>query len=157
MVTREQVYSALFVQLQTAGTIFKTYTRSWKSAWDDPQQRVADMPMLILYEGIMDVMWHNRGIGAIQVWNVKLELYGKIPDGFTSGVPDKKTAGATVLNPLIDAAFAALAPPAYENYQTLGGVVIDCRIEGAILPVSGDEDPSGLCGAIVPVQLLVNP
>ena len=157
MVTREQVYAALFTQLKTAGTVFKTYSRTWRSVWDDPQQRVADLPMLIPYEGLEDIMWHNRGIGSIQVWSVKIELYGKIPDGFTSGVPDKKTAGATVLNPLVDAVAAALAPPAYENYQTLGGVVIDCRIEGTILKVLGDEDPSGQCGAIVPVKLLVNP
>lgn len=155
-VTREEVYEALLAQLETAGTIFKTYSRRWKSTWDDPAARLADLPMLCQWEGLENATWANRGQGPVKSWEVKLEIYAKIPDGSTPGVPDKDTPGSKVLNPLLDAIEGALAPD-HDGLQTLGGVVIDCRVEGAIIKVMGDEDPSGLCGAIVPVRLLVNP
>lgn len=155
MVAREAVYTALLTQLQTAGVTFKTYTRRWKSVWDDPVQRVADLPMLVQWEGDEEVGYAgNRGIGPIRFWIVKLELYAKIPDGSTPGVPDSTTGGSQVLNPLLDAVETALAPD-HDGYQTLGGLVTDCRIEGTVIKVLGDEDPSGQCGAIVPLKILL--
>jgi len=157
LVARETVYLALLAQLQTAGSTFKTYTRRWKSAWDDPAQQVAAVPMLIQQEQTENVTWTNRGIGAVRIWDVRLEIYGKIPPNPVGapGVPDSDTPGSTVLNPLIDAVEAALAPGDKDGYQTLGGLVIDCRVEGTIIKVLGDEDPSGLCGAIIPLRIVV--
>jgi len=152
---RETIYAALLTQLQTAGTIFQTYTRRWKSVWDDPGSQVAALPMLIQQDQNERIRWDNRGIGGVSTWSVKLEVYAKIPDGTTPGVPDGTTPGSAVLNPLIDALFEALAPSGPDGLQTLGDLVIDCRIEGEIIRVLGDEDPSGLCGAIVPVIIQV--
>lgn len=156
-VAREAIYEALLAQIETAGTSFKTYTRRWKSAWDDPQQRVPSLPMMVQWEQTELVIYTNRGIGGVKTWDVRLEVYAKIPDGMTMGVPDKSTPGAAVLNPLIDAIEDALAPEGPDGVQTLGGLVKDCRIEGTIVKVLGDEDPSGLCGALIPVRILVNP
>lgn len=155
-VSREVVYEALLAQLKTAGVVFKTYTRRWKSTWDDPAQRVAELPMICQWEQNENVQWTNRGVGSVKTWSPMLEVYAKIPDGSTPGVKDDKTPGSKVLNPLIDAIEAALAPD-HDGVQTLGGVVIDCRIEGTIVKVLGDEDPSGQCGALIPVTILVNP
>lgn len=154
--SRETIYGALLTQLRTAGVTFKTYSRRWRSAWDDPQSILSDLPMLLQWEQIENVVWTNRGIGMARTWEVKLEVYGKIPVGLGDiGAPDKTTPGASVLNPLLDAIEEALAPTGPNGVQTLGGLVLDCRIEGTIIKVLGDEDPSGLCGAIVPVRILV--
>lgn len=83
-------------------------------------------------------------------------IYGKIPDGETPGVPNPgSNPGSSVLNPMLDAIEAALAPTGPSGYQTLGGLIIDCRIEGEIIKVLGDEDPSGVCGAVIPIMILV--
>lgn len=154
--SREDIYAALLTQLETAGTTFQTYTRRWKSTWDDPAARLALLPMLVQWEQMENVIWGNRGIGPLRTLEITLELYAKIPDVFgTPGVPDKTTSGSSVLNPLIDAVEAALQPPAGDELQTLGGLVFDCRLEGAVIKVMGDEDPSGLCGALVPVRILI--
>ena len=156
MVSREAIYDALLALFEAqCGATFKTYSRRWKSVWDDPAARVADLPMLVQWEGEEDHQWGNRGIGVIRTWTIKLELYAKIPDGATPGVPDSTTGGSTVLNPLIDAVEAALQPDLGEVGQTLGGLVTDVRIEGTVIKVLGDEDPTGQCGAIVPLKILV--
>ena len=68
--------------------------------------------------------------------------------------PDELTAPATVLNPLLDAIEAALAPPASSNVQTLGGLVCHAWIAGKI-----ETDEGALGGqavAIVPIEILVS-
>lgn len=157
-VSRETIYLALLAKIEAgAGTLIRTYTRRWKSVWDDPGQRVAVLPMLVQWEQFETYSWTNRGIGSIKVWDVTLEVYAKIPDGRTLGVKDDTTSGSAVLNPLIDAIDDALAGEGQEGTQTLGGLVKDVRIEGTITKVFGDEDPTGQCGALIPVRILVNP
>lgn len=157
IVAREAIYDALLAKLTLAGgTNFKTYTRRWKSAWDDPGAMLALLPMLVQWEDREEISYSdNRGIGRIMTISMRLELYAKIPVGHTVGVPDKSTSGSSVLNPLLDVLDNALAPVGMDGLQTLGGVVYDCRIEGEIVKVLGDEDPSGLCAALVPLKILV--
>lgn len=66
--TREAISAALFTQLQTAGTVFRTYSRTWKSVWDDPSGAVVDLPLLVQFEQRETVQWGNRGIGPIRRW-----------------------------------------------------------------------------------------
>ena len=153
--TREEIYEALLAQLRTAGDTFKTYSRRWKSAWDDPAGQIAATPMLIQWEQMEQVSWTNRGVGNIMTLSMTLELYAKIPDGMTPGVPTTLQGGSATLNPLLDAITTALAPDPETGRQSLGDVVTDCRIDGTITKVLGDEDPSGLCGALIPVSILV--
>lgn len=154
-VAREVIYAALLAQLETAGDVFATYTRRWKSIWDDPLAQTAALPMLVQWENAETVSWDNIGIGRVLRLGVMLELYTKIPDGETLGVKDATTSGSEALNPLLDAIDTALMPGDDDGRQTLGGVVWDCRIEGDIVKAMGDEDPSGLCGALVPISILV--
>lgn len=155
-VARETIYEALLTQLKTAGSTFKTYSRRWLSTMDDPNERLALLPLLVPWEGTEDVQWTNRGIGSVMTFTITVEIYAKIPDGMmTPGVKDAATSGSEVLNPLLDAVEAALAPTGHDGRQTLGGLVTDCRVEGTITKVLGDADPSGLCGALVPVKILV--
>lgn len=159
-VSRETVYTALFTQLKTA-VGFKTYSRRWRAVYDDLEGRLPLLPMMILYEQHEDQQWpQQRGIGPIRTWGVTLEIYAKIPDNLTgpTASADSRTPGASVLNPLIDAIDAALQPQlgeARDGYQSLGGIVTDCRIEGTIIKVLGDEDPNGQCGALIPIRILV--
>lgn len=158
-VTREQVYAALFTQLKNAGPVFKTYSRRWKSAWDDPEGDVTHLPLLVPFEGLEMVTYGNRGIGPVRTWGCRVEVYGKIPAEIVgpAAVPDGRTPGASVLNPLIDAVQDALdvGRDLQTGLQSLGDLVIDVRIEGEIIKALGDEDPSGLCGALIPVKILV--
>lgn len=156
--TREAVMTALFTQLKTAGTVFQTYSRRWLSWIDDPMQKSPSLPLLVQWESPIaeDYNWGNRGIGPTRTWDIRLLAYGKIPVGDTPGTPDGTTPGAAVLNPLIDAIETALSPPSdSDGVLTLGGLVLDCRIEGQIVKATGDADPSGICGAIIPVRILV--
>jgi hypothetical protein len=77
-------------------------------------------------------------------WTLKVDIY------IYANSSDKAIAPSTILNPLLDAITAALAPQG-EN-QTLGGLVQYCRISGAI------ETDEGVLGdqsvAIIPLEIL---
>jgi hypothetical protein len=154
--TRETVMAALFTTI-SASTVFATTTRRWQSWQDDPNATPPPLPLLVLYEMNENTDYKNsRGLPPTRVWEVRALVYGRIPQSQTPGVPDKTTAGATVLNPLIDAVETALAPADLTGgLQTLGGLVQDCRIEGVTTKVLGDVDPSGICGAVIPIRILV--
>lgn len=155
-ISRETIYAALFAQLQTAGTGFATYSRTWLNVWDDPAARSPNLPMCIQQDQQEEMRWSNRGIGRVLLLQVRVEIYGKIPDGMTPGFKDG-SPGATVVNNMIDLVDNALAPSdLHEGLQTLGGLVLDCRIEGQIMKAFGDNDPSGQCGAVIPVILLLS-
>lgn len=156
--TREQIYQALFAKLAAASAFAQgTTSRRWVSWQDDPSQSLITLPLLVLFE-----MWEHydykgeRGLPPIRTLEARVLCYGKIPnDPGSLGVKDATTPGASVLNPLIDSVEASIAAdPIYDGVQTLGGLVIDCRIEGQITKVLGDEDPSGICGAIIPIKIL---
>lgn len=155
--TREAVMNALLTQLQTSGTTFRTYSRRWLPWIDDPQASLPNLPLLVQWESPVaeDYQRSGRGIPPKRLWDVRVLIYAKIPQGETLGVPDATTPGASVLNPLVDAVEAALDPGNPDGVLTLGGLVIDCRIEGQIIKALGDTDPSGICGAIIPVRILV--
>lgn len=157
--TTEAIMAALFTQA-TSSALFKTKERRWQSWQDDPNQNRMPLPAIILYQMNETTVFSGRGMPAVQTWLAHILVYGMIP--MILGVPDKTTPGATVLNPLVDAVRTALAPPTVplnsndaDGCQTLGGLVYDCRIEGVTTLVLGDQDPSGLCGAIIPVKILV--
>ncbi len=158
---REAVFDALLARWVTyCSADFNTITRRWRSTWDqalaeNDGARLPDLPMLVQHDEIEVDTWTNRGIGASSNWNINLLIYAKIPDGDTPGVPDSDTPGSSVLNPLLDSLDAALLPDDRDGLQTLGGLVLDCRIEGTIIKALGDAEPSGLCGIIVPVRILL--
>jgi len=72
---------------------------------------------------------------------------------YTDAGKDQSIVPASLLNPLIDAVDAALAPNPLTFVQTLGGLVSHCWIEGKILKDAGDLDGDGV--AVIPVKILV--
>ncbi len=160
MVTREDIFQALYALVPNTDT-FPTKSRRWQNWQNSLPSQTADiprLPFLCQYEAFTETVEYRgaRALPPIRTWTVRWLVYAKIPDGQTAGVPDTKTSGSEVLNPLLDAIETALTPdPLAEGVQTLGGLVIDCRIEGEIVKIPGDQDPSGLCGAVVPIKILV--
>lgn len=89
----------------------------------------------------------RRDPGLPPRWTLTADLFVYVQ------APDDATAPATVINPLLDAIEAALAPDPVDNLQTLGGLVAHCWIAGKI------ETDEGVLGgqavAIVPIEILV--
>jgi hypothetical protein len=81
-------------------------------------------------------------------WRASVDLY------LYAQAPDELTSPATVLNPLLDAVEAALAPDPVGHVQTLGGLVSHCWIAGRIQTDEGVL--GGQAVAIVPVEILVS-
>ena len=139
---REPIYAALFARL-TAIPGVATASRRLRHWADVPP---AEQPALYqVQKG--ETVTERRGLPPRRVLAVELFLYAH------SG-GDPAVAPAQILNPLIDAIEAVLAPddPA-SGVQTLGGRVAHAWIEGRI------ETDEGVLGdqavAIVPVSLLV--
>lgn len=165
--SREQVMEALLARTKSLlypGT-FKLVTRRWVSWLDDQvvnPQTLPPTPFLIQWES-PDAEEYIRppgsGLPPNRTWSLYILMYGKIPPLSASapGVPDKTTPGASVLNPLIDAYESLVMAPddPQSGRLTLGGLVVDCGIDGTIVKALGDNDPSGLCGAVVPVRIKV--
>jgi hypothetical protein len=157
--TREAVMTALLALAATAAE-FQTVSRRIVLVPGAPTPQVAAppaQPALYLFEDNETTRTHPaRGAPPIRTWRVQLWVWCKIPLGATPGVPDGVTPGASIINPMIDAIEAALAPDTpISNTLTLGGLVQHCWIEGETVKVSGDSNPDGQCVAMIPVSILV--
>lgn len=140
MISREPIISALFAKLQTVAGI-TTYSRrlvSWADVSDGAQ------PALYLTMRHEQVETKPPGMNPVSVITCDVYLYAYTGDLGTT--PD------TILNPLVDAVAAVLAPDnVVTNKQTLGGLVQHCWIEGRI------ETSEGLLGGqgvvIIPIVI----
>ncbi len=84
-------------------------------------------------------------VPAIVTLSVDLFIYTYTPPG-DDYVP------STAMNNILDAVDALLKPNAWEQEQTLGGLVTHCWIEGEIVISPRDLDNDGL--AVVPIKIL---
>lgn len=140
--SREAIMQALFARLQTVPGIV-TFSRRMTLP-----HRVApaDQPCLMLWEQPET----ERIVTAAPPRRI-LEAWAVIV--FTNS--DPAVAGATVINPLLDAIEAALkADDPARNVCSLGGIVHYARIEGLIVKETGDTDTTGLGGAVVPIRIM---
>jgi len=145
--TREQIYGALFALLDQKIPGVVTFSRRMALPGDVPPAR---QPALLLWEQPERVEDPGRGAPVKRSFEAWVVLYFQNRD--------KAVAGATILNPLLDAVEAALAPSGGDlvfNAQTLGGLVNSCEISGEIHKQVGDTDPNGQGGAVVPVRIVV--
>lgn len=137
---REAIYSALFSQV-VSSSVWRTASRRLLH-WNDVPAK--QQPALFMAQRGESVQT-ERGKPPIWRLNVDLYVYCRTDGGLAPG---------PILNPLVDAIEAALAPNQIENAQTLGGLVTWCRIEGAI------ETDEGTLGdqtvAIIPISILVS-
>ena len=142
MIAREPVYAALFGLLQNAAG-FVTASRRLRH-WSDVAP--AEQPALFLAQKSEAAA--NPALAAPAVWTLHADAFVYAHSG------DPYAAPAALLNPLLDAVVAALAPLPATGLQDLGlpGAVRHARIAGKI------ETDEGVLGdqavAIVPIEIL---
>ena len=138
---REPIYAALFALVQSTAS-FVTVSRRLRH-WSDVA--AAEQPALFQIQK-SEAAEERRPLPV--KWRVSVDLY------LYAHAPDELTPPATVLNPLLDALEAALAPDPVSHVQTLGGLVQHCWIAGRIQTDEGVL--GGQSVAIVPVEILVS-
>ena len=142
MIAREPIYAALF-DLAAGAAGFVTAERRLRHWWDVAP---AEQPALFMTQ--KSEVASVKTLGAPTVWTLLVELY------FYANSSDPYLSPATVLNPLVDAVEAALAPAATTGLQDLGlpSMVQHAMIAGKI------ETEEGVLGdqaiAIIPVEIL---
>jgi hypothetical protein len=142
MISREPIYAALFGLLETAAdfAVVDRRLRHWSDV-SPPEQPALFMAQKTELASV-------KTLGAPTVWTLAVDLYLYVHSS------DPHLAPATVLNPLLDAVEAALAPSATTGLQDLGlpATVQHAYISGKI------ETDEGVLGdqaiAIVPVEIL---
>jgi hypothetical protein len=142
MIAREPIYAALFGLLETAAhfTVVDRRLRHWNDV------SPAEQPALFMAQ--RNELASVKTLGAPTVWTLVVDLYVYVHSS------DPYVAPATVLNPLIDAVEAALAPSAATGVRDLGlpATVQHAYISGKV------ETDEGVLGdqavAIVPVEIL---
>jgi hypothetical protein len=142
MINREPIYAALFGLIETTAdfTVVDRRLRHWSDV------APAEQPALFMAQ--KTELASVKTLGAPTVWTLAVDLYVYVHSS------DPYLAPATVLNPLLDAVEAALAPSATTGLQDLGlpASVQHAYINGKI------ETDEGVLGdqavAIVPVEIL---
>jgi len=140
---REPIYAALFARLAEAGG-FRTASRRLRH-WSD----VAAVEQPALFLAQKSETAEQRGALPTK-WSCDLDAY------VYCHAPDEATAATTILNPLLDAIEAALAPSGADvatNTQTLGGLAYQAAIVGKIETDEGTL--GGQAVAIVPIRIIV--
>jgi hypothetical protein len=136
--TREPIYLALWNKVRVIPG-FNTVSRRLAHWADVPKSQ---QPALYQAQaGEMAMLEH----GIPTRWHLSVNLYL-----YVVADEDPYASPAPMLNALLDAVEAAVAPD-YSGYQTLGGLVYDCKINGKI------ETLEGVLGgqevAIVPIEI----
>jgi hypothetical protein len=140
MHSREAIMQALFALVSGAAE-FVTALRRLR-LWND----VAPGEKQAIFMCERDDVYTN-GKNYLQIVEMNVDLLIYIDAG-----TDQSIAPITVLDPLLDAADAALAPNPVTRRQTLGGLVSHCWIEGKIMKDPGDIDSDWI--AVIPVKTL---
>lgn len=140
MINREAIFAALFAKV-AASAGYATIGRRLKHWNDVPKDQ---QPALFMAQGGQTA---NTVRGQPTRWTLSVDVY-------VYARTDGAATPGSIINPLLDAIEAALAPNAIENAQTLGGLCEWCRIEGAIETDEGTLGDQAV--AIVPISILVS-
>jgi hypothetical protein len=136
---REEIYAAVFA-LASAAPGLVTASRRAK-----PIQEITDnlMPALFQIQAGETYIQGKPGVPPRRILAVDLEIY-------VSNTGDPYGSAGTVLNPILDAIEAALAPD-LTGFQRLGGLAYRCWIEGRIEVFEGLLE--GKVVALIPLQI----
>lgn len=149
---REAIYSALFTLFANlAGSdntlLFKTATRNLKTFEELPPE---GQPAILMQQRTESGRY-VRGLPT--VWEGHVVLYVYVT---TQAMVDQSVVPAEILNPLLDAIEAAIAPDKFDQdpdgVVTLGGLVSHVAIEGTIEIFQGDLGNQEV--AMVPITFL---
>jgi len=148
--TREQVFAALWARVSAAtiggNPAFVTKDRT-VLPWDAVPSEL--YPCLFMAKGSEQIA-RVRGLPPKITMNALLYIYA-----ITNAQSDDSAASPSeILNPLLDAIDAALAPDSNEtNTCTLGGIVSHAWISGEIMTTEGAL--GNIEAALVPIEVLV--
>lgn len=148
MPTREQVFCALekLAKANVTGSLdfpIKTYSRRMTLPGNvDP----GDCPRLMIWEQPEDTVDSGIATPAKRTWSALIVLVIRNDD--------KKKPGAVLINPILDQ-IDTIPQDRTTDVQTLGGLVSWVKIIGKTIIETGDTDPNGLGGAVVPIKILV--
>ena len=142
MIAREPIYAALFARAAGAAG-FVTADRR-RRHWDEVAP--AEQPALFMSQHGETAQ--IKALGAPPVWTLRAELY------LYAHASDPYLAPAMVLNPLIDAVEAALAPVPATGVQDLGlpQFVQHAYIAGKVETDEGTLGDQAV--AVIPVEIL---
>ena len=142
MISREPIYAALF-DLAASAAGFAT-AESRLRHWSDVAP--AEQPALFMAQKSETAA--IKALGAPTVWTLHVELY------LYAHSSDPYVSPASVLNPLVDAVEAALAPPVTTGLQHLGlpSMVQHAYIAGKVETAEGVLGDQAI--AIIPVEIL---
>lgn len=131
-VTREQIYSALFTQLQTMAPSLisiPTFSRRF-THWSQVPPNLLPACFQQQYEETSD----QQGNMGLTRWHSIVNVWFYYSAMNTNALPDQ------TYNNVIDALEAALKPPTPSGKQTLGGVVTHAWLDGKIPYSDGATD-----------------
>lgn len=138
---REAIYQALFDKLAAVPGL-KTKSRKLKHWTDVP---ASEQPALFQAQRSENAATSGNGTAVRWTLNVDIYVYVK-----TTGA----ASPATKLNNLLDAIETALAPDnPIRNTNTLGGLVVHCRIDGTVETDEGNLGDQAVC--IIPVVIFL--
>jgi hypothetical protein len=135
---REPIYTALFAKLAAVPGIV-TASRKLKHWSDVP---AIEQPALFMAQGAETAI---RAAGLLTKWVLDVKVYVYVN---TSGA----LAPSSALNPILDAIEAIMNPALVGSRQSLGGLVHDARIEGAVETDEGSLGDQAV--AIIPVRII---
>ncbi len=102
-------------------------------------------PIAFLFEGTPESYEWSNSLSAKRTIEVKLFVY--------INAKDPSVIGAALINGIMEALDAALAPPPGSPFNTLGGNCQRCFISGTPIKDPGDLDGDGLL--IAPVKIIL--
>lgn len=138
---REAIYQALFDKLATVPGL-KTKSRKLKHWTDVP---ASEQPAL--FQAQRSEMAATSSGGTAIRWTMNVDVYVYVKT--SAGTPP-----ATQLNNILDAIETALAPDnPIKNTNTLGGLVVHCRIDGMVETDEGNLGDQAV--AIIPVVIFL--
>jgi hypothetical protein len=145
IIQREQIYAAMFMQLQGAllspAGPFKIVSRRWQ---DPSQISPADRPAL--YQVQKDELAKTSVIGVPVVWRIGLDLVL-----YTAGDAEPNIVQSTELNNLLDVVELAVDNTTPGLAQSLGKLVTYCRVDGKIEIVENVHGTMAM--AVVPIVI----
>lgn len=137
---REAIYQALFDKLAAVPGL-KTKSRKLRHWTDVP---AAEQPALFQAQGSQSAVTTS---GTATRWTLNADIYVYVK---TMGA----ASPATQLNNMLDAIETALAPDnPIKNTNTLGGLVVHCRIDGTVETDEGNLGDQAV--AIIPVVIFL--
>ena len=139
---RETIYAALFALASSAASFKKKSRRA--VLWSDISP--VDMPYLGMSQGSETAETKTK---QPTIWHLNVDMYVYVSIG-----NDPNVVGTQLLNPILDQLTALFDPQPASAYQTLGGLVHYCRVNGSI--EIADEGVLGTTAvAIIPIEILV--